>query len=68
VYTPTHHAYNKADPSGDFSINNVSFDINGTVGAVSVRPIIGANNIAFSMDPLYYTAINGSLKTNGFIE
>ncbi|MDD4151144.1 MAG: hypothetical protein PHR68_00860, partial [Candidatus Gracilibacteria bacterium] len=64
VYTPTQNKYSKAE--GNFDMNSITFDINGTLGNVLSQGVDNSN-FAFSFNPLYYTTFAGSQKS-GFIE
>lgn len=66
IYTPTYQNY-KADPNGVFKINNITFDINGSLGAITTQSIT-SSTIDFNFKPLYETAITGDLNDGGFIE
>ncbi|MDD2892268.1 MAG: hypothetical protein PHQ95_04860 [Candidatus Gracilibacteria bacterium] len=65
LYTPTYQTY-KADPNGKFKINNITFDINGSPGAITAQSILNST-MDFKFQPLYQTTISGDI-TNGFIE
>lgn len=49
----------QADPNGKFTFTNITFDVNGSIGAISSQ-VVANSNIDFSLF-LYQTAITGDL-------
>jgi hypothetical protein len=73
VYTPTYNAYNKAPYSSEFTINNVTFDINRNISIATwdspqSESIASLTWIHSSFDALYKTTISWAIKDDWFIE
>lgn len=69
-YTPTSNqssSYPVSDTSANFSIDSLSVNINGTLGASINNPIL-SSPITAKFNPFYSTAITGELKDGGFVE
>lgn len=66
IYSPTYNIYNKS--SWDFTLNNITFDVNWTIWAVSSQWLNWwSAAISSKYNPLYYTNISWSQRS-GFIE
>lgn len=68
-YTPTSNQDNwpVSDPNANFVINNIKFNVNGSLWAVSNQSISSSSVIA-KMSPLYYTKISWEVVTDWFSE
>lgn len=66
VYTPTYQTY-KADPQGNFEINSITADINGTLW-INTWISVNNSNIEARFNPLYKTSFTWELVDYGFIE
>ncbi|MDD5769568.1 MAG: hypothetical protein PHE25_01265 [Candidatus Gracilibacteria bacterium] len=67
VYTPTSNQNNGpiSDLSAIFTINGITFDVNGSLGSI-LDQSIGSSSITTKFSPLYFTTITGDLRNEGF--
>ncbi len=73
VYTPTYNAYNKAPLGSEFTINNITFDINRTTSIATwdwpqAQDIAWTTGVQSWFDALYKTLISWAIKDDWFIE
>jgi hypothetical protein len=73
VYTPTYNAYNKAPLGSEFTINNVTFDINRATSVATwdwpqSQDVAWTTGVQSWFDALYKTVISWAIKDDGLIE